>query len=131
MSLALKTGILEGEPNERVSRVLDLTPFVPLEVLPLDNTQTDLPRIAKDERLIRLIEEAVRQIPTMHTLNLGDARNMSELEAESLHLVVTSPPYWTLKEYRRQGMVPLLSDSGAGRPADLRCWRRVPVSAKK
>ncbi len=79
---------------------MDLTSFVPAEVYPLDNPQTDLPRIAKDQALIRLIEEAVRRIPTKHMLNLGDARGMSELAAESVHLVLTSPPYWTLKEYR-------------------------------
>jgi len=100
MSLALKNSIPEGTPNEQVSRVIDLTPFLPPEVHPLDNPQTDIPRIAKDEKLIGLIEQAVRQIPTTHTLNLGDARGMTEIEPESVHLVLTSPPYWTLKEYR-------------------------------
>src|SRR6266851_1418197 len=38
--------------------------------------------------------------PTTHRLQLGDARKMSALKPESLHLVLTSPPYWTLKEYR-------------------------------
>jgi site-specific DNA-methyltransferase (adenine-specific) len=32
-------------------------------------------------------------------LHAGDARDLSWLPDESLHLVVTSPPYWTLKEY--------------------------------
>src|ERR1700682_4570011 len=36
---------------------------------------------------------------TTHTLRNGDARNLSWIPAESVHLVVTSPPYWTLKEY--------------------------------
>jgi site-specific DNA-methyltransferase (adenine-specific) len=36
---------------------------------------------------------------TSHTLHLGDARNLSWIADESVHLVVTSPPYWTLKEY--------------------------------
>src|SRR5438067_286014 len=78
----------------------ELARFVPKEVFPLNNPQTDIPRIAKDEKLIRLIEAAVHDIPTSHTINLGDAREMSEIEPESVHLVVTSPPYWTLKEYR-------------------------------
>lgn len=30
----------------------------------------------------------------------GDAREMTDLTPGSVHLVVTSPPYWTLKEYR-------------------------------
>ena len=35
---------------------------------------------------------------TRHRLILGDARQMSQIEGP-IHLVVTSPPYWTLKEY--------------------------------
>src|SRR5438874_8661866 len=36
---------------------------------------------------------------TAHTLRLGDARDLSWIASESVHLVVTSPPYWTLKKY--------------------------------
>ncbi len=46
------------------------------------------------------IEAAVVEVPTRHRLLLGDGR-LAELPAESVHLVVTSPPYWILKEYRR------------------------------
>jgi modification methylase len=34
-----------------------------------------------------------------HTLYWGDARHMEDLADESVHLVVTSPPYWQLKDY--------------------------------
>jgi len=37
--------------------------------------------------------------PTTHRLVQGDARNLSFLKDESVHLVITSPPYWTLKRY--------------------------------
>jgi site-specific DNA-methyltransferase (adenine-specific) len=37
--------------------------------------------------------------PTIHTLHCGDARDLSWIPDESVHLVVTSPPYWTLKKY--------------------------------
>src|ERR1035437_4607602 len=37
--------------------------------------------------------------PTRHRLIQGDARNLSFIADESVHLVVTSPPYWTLKRY--------------------------------
>lgn len=77
-----------------------LEDFLPSELLPLDNSQTAIPRIAKDPRLMQLIEEAVQRIPTHHRLHTGDARALDHLPAESVHLVVTSPPYWTLKEYR-------------------------------
>jgi len=33
------------------------------------------------------------------TVIIGDSRNMNELEDESVHLVITSPPYWQLKDY--------------------------------
>lgn len=36
---------------------------------------------------------------TTHQLHLGDARDLSWIPDASVHLVVTSPPYWTLKEY--------------------------------
>lgn len=30
---------------------------------------------------------------------IGDSRGMDELKDESVHLVITSPPYWQLKDY--------------------------------
>jgi len=36
---------------------------------------------------------------TVHRLIQGDARNLSFMTDESIHLIVTSPPYWTLKKY--------------------------------
>lgn len=36
---------------------------------------------------------------TTHRLQLGDARQLDWIPAGSVHLVVTSPPYWTLKKY--------------------------------
>lgn len=36
---------------------------------------------------------------TEHRLRLGDARDLSWIADSSIHLVVTSPPYWTLKDY--------------------------------
>ena len=36
---------------------------------------------------------------TTHRLRLGDARDLSWIPNQSVHLVVTSPPYWTLKKY--------------------------------
>lgn len=37
---------------------------------------------------------------TCHRLVRADARDLSFLADESVHLAVTSPPYWTLKRYR-------------------------------
>jgi len=38
-------------------------------------------------------------IETSHRLIHGDARDISFLADESVHLVITSPPYWNLKKY--------------------------------
>jgi len=79
----------------------DLREWVPKELRSLANPQTAIPAIAKDPRLMRLIGEAVRSIPTTHRLLLRDARSLGDLSPNSVHLVLTSPPYWTLKEYRQ------------------------------
>ena len=34
-----------------------------------------------------------------HKVIRGDSRNMKEVEKESAHLIITSPPYWQLKDY--------------------------------
>lgn len=36
---------------------------------------------------------------THHKIIIGDSRRMAELRDESIHLVITSPPYWQLKDY--------------------------------
>ena len=36
---------------------------------------------------------------TTHRLRVGDARDLSWIATGSVHLIVTSPPYWTLKQY--------------------------------
>src|SRR5205085_7341143 len=40
-------------------------------------------------------------LPSTHHPYHGDAREMPDLQPGSVHLVLTSPPYWTLKEYNR------------------------------
>jgi site-specific DNA-methyltransferase (adenine-specific) len=36
---------------------------------------------------------------TKHIIINGDSRQMSELQDKSVHLIITSPPYWQLKDY--------------------------------
>lgn len=74
--------------------------FLPSELARLDDPQTAIPRIAKEASLTRKIEAAAQRVPTQHTLHERDARDLDILPSESVHLVLTSPPYWTLKEYR-------------------------------
>ena len=85
-----------GQVN--VTPLLDA--LVPKRLRVLEDLARDLPRIAKDPSAMALIAAAVEQVPSHHQVLLGDARQVA-LPEESVHLVVTSPPYWTLKEYRR------------------------------
>jgi len=36
---------------------------------------------------------------TLHKIIIGDSRQMNEASDESVHLIITSPPYWQLKDY--------------------------------
>lgn len=73
--------------------------WLPPEIGQITNHQTDLPRIAKDKKLTTAIEAQLSQLPTTHHLYQRDSRAIDFLAPESVHLIVTSPPYWTLKEY--------------------------------
>ncbi len=55
---------------------------------------------AKFEEKRRAWEDRESLPSTSHSIYLGDARSMADLGSDpSVHLVVTSPPYWNLKEY--------------------------------
>lgn len=73
--------------------------FVPAGLPAIDDVKSAIPAIAKNPQWLALIDEAVGRIPTRHKVCVGDGREMT-LPDESVHLIVTSPPYWTLKEYR-------------------------------
>ena len=74
--------------------------FLPDKLSNLENPQTDIPRIAKDKSSLGEVESAIQEVPTVHNLFQADSRKLSFIPDESVHLVLTSPPYWTLKKYR-------------------------------
>ena len=41
----------------------------------------------------------VSERKSLHTILVGDSQDLSAIRDESVHLVLTSPPYWNLKEY--------------------------------
>ncbi len=91
----------------------DLEDLVPPEVLDAarKDMQKAIPSLSKDPLMIQSIEGAIRRFPTSHRLILGDSRHMENIPDESVHLVVTSPPYWTLKEYPlRYGQLGLVEE---------------------
>ncbi len=71
-----------------------------IELLPDDNTSEGLRALMAANALYRNSPWMVPFDSTKHTLRCGDARDLSWIPDESVHLVVTSPPYWTLKQYK-------------------------------
>ncbi len=91
----------------------NLAGLVPPEALRLaqQDDQRAIPAIAKNAALVQAIEEAVRRLPTNHRLIGGDSRSLVAIPDETIHLVVTSPPYWTLKAYpERDGQLGRVGD---------------------
>ncbi len=78
-----------------------LREFAPALLMEIEGTQSDIPRLAKDPVAIGDIEAALPALPTRHTMHLGDARELGFIPDQSIHLVLTSPPYWTLKQYNQ------------------------------
>jgi len=44
-------------------------------------------------------------LKTNHKIISGDSRHMSELPDNSVHLAITSPPYWQLKDYGTENQI--------------------------
>ena len=61
--------------------------------------QRGIPALAKDPALVASITAAAQSVPTDHVLHLGDSRRMEGIDSGTVDLIVTSPPYWTLKDY--------------------------------
>jgi DNA modification methylase len=91
--------------------LLDLAAYVPAGLLEQVSDQTSIPRIAKDAALTDAIERSLSLVPTTQNLWNADSRDLSFLADESVHLVLTSPPYWTLKEYNvSEGQMGFIAD---------------------
>lgn len=65
-----------------------------------ENLDLELPRIARNQYMMKKIEEAAGEVRTSHQLIRADARDLRTEVRSDVHLVVTSPPYWNLKSYR-------------------------------
>lgn len=87
--------IIADEPSGQRAGVCS-----PLHDLPKTDNEAGAP-----DALLK-INAAMRHLPwpspydaTNHILRLGDARDLSKVPDNSIHLVVTSPPYFNLKPY--------------------------------
>lgn len=103
-------------------------PTLPSEAVELvtADDQKGMPAIAKNQGLTRSIEEVVQSLGTNHDLFLGDCRGMQDIADSSVHLAVTSPPYWTLKEYpEREGQLGGVEDYDGFVSELSRVWSEV------
>jgi DNA modification methylase len=109
MTVTLPVCRLHIETSYRASTTLqealcqeNLVP-VQARLLIAEDEQRAFPLLAKNAELLRQMEAQVRRLPSTHCLLSGDSRQMETLPDESVHLVLTSPPYWTLKQYTGSG----------------------------
>lgn len=95
-----------------------VAPSALADVLPerlgqLADPQRDLPKLAKDELATAWIGQAVASLPTEHRMLRADATDINQWQETvgDVDLVVTSPPYWNLKEYpQRDGQLGWTAD---------------------
>ena len=77
----------------------------------LRQSQSAIPALAKDDVAVREIEAVLPTLPTSHQMRRADARDLDFVLDESVQLVLTSPPYWTLKQYNESdGQLGSLAD---------------------
>src|SRR5262249_42186526 len=67
-----------------------------------DNTPEALQRLLAENTRLRTEQWPAPYSNTAHRLRLGDARELSWIANSSVHLIITSPPYWNLKAYNEQ-----------------------------
>ena len=84
---------------------------LPELILADESLKTALPGMARDPADSARVAAAVQEVPSDHLILRGDARDLSALADRSVHLVVTSPPYWTLKKYNEgEGQLGAIGD---------------------
>jgi modification methylase len=97
--------MLNQSPNN------DNTSVEPSKRAQLHIPLTEIPAMARDEKRAAVVFEKQASIQTWHKIFLGDARNLDRIQDKSVHLILTSPPYWTLKKYNNiHGQLGTISD---------------------
>jgi site-specific DNA-methyltransferase (adenine-specific) len=95
LSKTKPNGSLPLFTNGAGARARRNAPRLPLE----DNTPEGLKALLAANRHYREVVWPQPYNRTTHRVHRGDARDLSWIPDGSVHLVVTSPPYWTLKAY--------------------------------
>ena len=69
-------------------------------------------KVSEEETMAKEFEKL--RLRTRHRVVIGDSRSMNKVETESVHLIVTSPPYFNAKSYSQwKGMDDYLDDMRA------------------
>jgi hypothetical protein len=101
-SLEDSSGQLNVPMIAQTSRTEELVSLVPQAAKDIMAAlgQRAIPSLAHDGVATAALASATARVHTSHRLVQGDARQvLPELSDTSVHLVLTSPPYWTLKKY--------------------------------
>jgi DNA modification methylase len=71
------------------------------DLLDMSGTElrSEIPALARDKGRMKEVEAAVQNLPSNHELYQADSRSLDFVDDESVQLVVTSPPYFNLKDY--------------------------------
>ena len=87
------------EDSATLRETLDSIKHVLEELPEADNAPGAVDKMLRANAILRNSPWPAPFDVTTHRLQLGDARRLDWIPAGSVHLVVTSPPYWTLKIY--------------------------------
>src|SRR5712671_6046948 len=87
-----------GQPEE-LRETVDAVTEVLQDLPPADNAAGAVQKMLRANAILRNVPWPPPFDETKHRVHEGDARDLSFIPPESVHLIVTSPPYWTLKEY--------------------------------
>ena len=89
----------EGDHGDELRETVDAVTEVLADLPPADNAAGAVEKMLRANAILRNVPWPPPFDETTHRIHQGDARDLSFIGDESIQLVVTSPPYWTLKEY--------------------------------
>lgn len=107
---------------------IDIGRYVPDDLMDIAarDEQRSIPFLAKSVAAIDSIQANTQRVPTIHRLIRGDCRDMAGIADESVHLAITSPPYWNLKEYpTHEGQLGMIGDYETFLEELDKVWRHV------
>jgi DNA modification methylase len=88
-----------GTQPDALRETVDAVTEVLQDLPPADNASGAVEKMLRANAILRNVPWPPPFDETRHRIRHGDARDLSFVAEENVHLVVTSPPYWTLKNY--------------------------------